>query len=257
MIPFRIWHHIQKLRNWIEARGWLHFGEYLTLGWSYNLLSRFCHMHLTAGGGGDDDISFSIAVPPVAIWLHAEFDWKSRFCFRRILDKEMEIELSVHHWGLWWSLWHTAHEWVKGTPKWRNGCWYPLDTLFGKVEYFDNKNEQKRHEVEIPLFERKYKGKAVIYKCWWRRKYIPWKLHEKVYCEIEIPGGIPVGGKGENSWDCGPDKIFAFTTQGRDIGEGIAKLIGDVIETRNRYGEGLENIYQTAWGEFDEAHSGQ
>lgn len=54
---------------------------------------------------------------------------------------------------------------------------------------------------------------------------------------IDVPGGIPVEGKGENSWDCGMDGTFGFST-GREhnLEEAIGALVGSVLRDRERYG---------------------
>jgi hypothetical protein len=67
------WKHYQKLRNWLEARGWLIFdfdrNYRYKLEWSYSLGDTFCHCYSQIKEG---TITWSIGVPGLAIWLHLE-----------------------------------------------------------------------------------------------------------------------------------------------------------------------------------------
>lgn len=52
---------------------------------------------------------------------------------------------------------------------------------------------------------------------------------------IDIPSGIPVEGKGENSWDCGMDGTFGISAPGR-VSDAIGSLVASVMRDRSRYG---------------------
>lgn len=54
------------------------------------------------------------------------------------------------------------------------------------------------------------------------------------YIKLEVPGGIPVEGKGENSWDCGMDGIFG--TSGKTVAEAVGNCARSVLRYRERYG---------------------
>jgi hypothetical protein len=61
-----------------------------------------------------------------------------------------------------------------------------------------------------------------------------------MYCDVEIPGGIPFNGKGENSWDCGTDGLFGSSFP-IDVLEGsvskcIGKVVENVMDSRFKYG---------------------
>jgi hypothetical protein len=56
--------------------------------------------------------------------------------------------------------------------------------------------------------------------------------------EIDIPGGIPIEGKGENSWDCSMDGVFSCSF-GNDITtalDALEALKADILKDRRRYG---------------------
>lgn len=54
------------------------------------------------------------------------------------------------------------------------------------------------------------------------------------HVKIDVPGGIPVEGKGENSWDCGMDGIFG--TSGPTVPEAVANCTRAALRYRERYG---------------------
>ncbi len=75
------------------------------------------------------------------------------------------------------------------------------------------------------------------------------------HAEVESKAGLPVPGKGENSWDCGPDAIFSLHTPvggvdtdggsrtapyGREwVGQALAAAQASVYRDRTRYGSGI------------------
>jgi hypothetical protein len=218
----RCWHHYQKLRNWLEARGWLIFNfdknHRYELGWSYSLGDTFCHCYNQIKEG---KITISLAVPGLAIWLHLETLWYG--------IENREIGIRIHNYGIYWNLWTDDNE---RYSKLRNGNWYPLDTLFGRMEYSQEK--VKWEEVIIAMPEGNYKARAKCYNCYWKRKIGFKKKRKRV--EIEIENGIPVPGKGTESYNCGEDAVYSITMNTESVEEGIGKLVTSILETRKRYG---------------------
>lgn len=51
---------------------------------------------------------------------------------------------------------------------------------------------------------------------------------------LEIPGGIPAEGKGENSWDCGMDGLFGCG--GQTLEEAIGRAVSSSLRDRSRHG---------------------
>lgn len=51
---------------------------------------------------------------------------------------------------------------------------------------------------------------------------------------LDIPGGIPHWGKGENSWDCGMNGLFG--TSGDTVEDAIANAVRSTMRDRNRFG---------------------
>jgi hypothetical protein len=52
--------------------------------------------------------------------------------------------------------------------------------------------------------------------------------------KLDIPGGIPHNGKGENSWDCGDDGLWGCG--GDTVEEAIGHAVSSVLRSRRRYG---------------------
>ncbi len=57
--------------------------------------------------------------------------------------------------------------------------------------------------------------------------------------DIEIPGGIPIPGKGENSWDCEDDAIYAQTQPVSPTSPCLREIVDDlalsVLRRRMQY----------------------
>lgn len=62
-----------------------------------------------------------------------------------------------------------------------------------------------------------------------------WRRQSWISTTIEVPGGIPVEGKGENSWDCGMDGTFGISAPGH-VHDVIGSLVASVTRDRARRG---------------------
>lgn len=170
---------------------------------------------------------FSLNIPYI-VSLYFTF----RLPFYRF-KKENNISLSIHDNSIWWELWVPWGEWHSKTPKWRHGCFHVDDFLLGKSKYSDEIIEER--EVEVPMPEGTYRANATLKKCTWTRK----RGRPKSIMRVEInmiEAGIPFEGKGENSWDCGPDATHGITTAARTIAEGVGNLVGSVLRNRVKNG---------------------
>jgi hypothetical protein len=67
---------------------------------------------------------------------------------------------------------------------------------------------------------------------WVRDKIFKPTVHRSF--SLDIVGGIPVEGKGENSWDCGMDGVFG--TSGKTVEDAVANCVRSVTRMRNQYG---------------------
>ncbi len=123
-------------------------------------------------------------------------------------------------------------EWRRDDPWWRKDIvLHVVDWLIGRARCTTTKGEPSR--VVIPMPEGSYLANATTESRVWRRRwYWPDRRHDSVW--IDIPGGIPHSGKGENSWDCGDDGLFG--TGGDTLEEAIANVVRSVLKSRRRYG---------------------
>lgn len=147
--------------------------------------------------------------------------------------QETEIAVKWHDGGLWWSLWHPTMEWSAGTPKWRNGHFDPADFLLGRHTY--SSEELSTENVEVPMPERTYAGTVTLTRDTWKRPR--WPFGRSIYrANIEVDGGVPHPGKGENSWDCGEDATYSMTCPARTAEDAVGALVKSVLSSRRQYG---------------------
>lgn len=162
------------------------------------------------------------------------------------------FELWFHDHAVWWSVWHPQHEWKKGTPKWRNGSFHWWDWLTGKPVHSSEVTEGPV-DVVIPMPEGGYRATVTIKRSTWNRPRWPWPQEHYGY-EVDVlsrpgPDGpylpegtgprtngyIPVPGKGENSWDCGGDGIFAMSGPGKTVEKAIGDVVASALRDRKRH----------------------
>lgn len=156
------------------------------------------------------------------------------------------IGLAVHGGYIWLDFWNDPME-SRGTdPWWWHMSFNPMDAIFGRYVYSDQTIEER--DIEVPMPEKAYPATAKLQVCHWQRKRSPFiKRMERV--SIEIPGGIPKEGKGENSWDCGLDATFSMTTNASSIAEGVGQLVGSVLADRIRHGGWGDWNFKKTWPE--------
>lgn len=83
---------------------------------------------------------------------------------------------------------------------------------------------EKSYEVKITLKERVDS---------WAR----WPFKRRmVTSEAEVEGGVPVPGKGENSYDCGQDAIYSQYCAAKTFDEALSSLYASAMRSRERYG---------------------
>jgi hypothetical protein len=268
-----VWWHAQNLSDhgpmWRYGRAWLRWSRgdantghsyrpMLEVNPEWNVAPRAsAGLSLQLGGGdGNTDIQLSVDVGLARAYL--TFDsplwkpWLERILpgywierhgtyqhfdepgpNRLKITQETEIAVKWHGGGLWWSLWHSTMEWKSSTPKWRNGHFDPADFLLGRHKY--SSEELSTENVEVPMPERMYPGTVTLTRDTWKRPR--WPFSRSMYrANIEVEGGVPHPGKGENSWDCGEDATYSLTCKARTAEEAVGKLVGSVLSSRRRYG---------------------
>lgn len=153
---------------------------------------------------------------------------------------DREIAISFHNGGMWWSFWTDPMSWSSKTPKWRHGNFNFIDFALGRDKCEHDTIEAR--DVLVPMPEKAYPAKAELQRWTWRRPR--WFAKTIMRVSIEIDGGIPLPGKGENSWDCGDDATFSITCMAKSIPEGVGILVGSVLRDRVRYGGWSEWVWK-------------
>ncbi len=164
-------------------------------------------------------------------WVYAtggiRFPWVKR-------GDRRSLQLTFHDRAVWWNVWRNDDSWSSDVPYWRSGSFHPVDALFGRDVCTRITKEQR--DVLVPMPEKAYPATAELVEFSWKRPGWPW-ARKMLRVSIEVPGGIPHSGKGENSWDCGDDATFGMTTgECRSIPEGVGQLVGSCLRDRVRYG---------------------
>jgi len=243
-----------KGRGWRHGRAWLDIGpsderKYPSRPWNFGVewvLAQLGHNWLGVSaalgeGDGDDELHTSVQVPGVALYLHAQTPLTRKLtallCRKKThgyrAAKELRVAIGRHPLTLRSKLW--TDPWSEdGAPKWRDLYLELRPLLFGRATYHREVIEER--EVLVPMPERAYPATAVLTACTWTHQRFGWPRRRLLRVEIEIPGGVPVPGKGTEAWNCGDDATFGLTTPADSISEGIARLVQTTLERRERYG---------------------
>lgn len=204
-------------------RGWLYIGSRFQIAVDFLLFKNDLAI---SAGRGEHSLKFHVAIPYL-FSFYIKFDGILPSGYPR------ELSLKVHGNALWWSLWCDPWGDTRPTPRWRDSCFH-FDTFFlGKSTCTRTTLEER--DVLIPMPEKAYPAHAKIELFEWSRPR--WFTRRMKRCHIDVPGGIPHEGKGENSWDCGVDATYGITTgECKTIAQGVGILVGHVLHDRVRYG---------------------
>lgn len=128
--------------------------------------------------------------------------------------------------------------------------WYIVisDKIFGNNKYREEIIDEGKTIITMP--EGIYKATYKKFNSFWKRPLLPFEKKIKRIM-IDIPGGIPHPGKGENSWDCGMDATFGITmplNYSETIQEATKRVALGVLKDRQRHGS-LNNPAYLEWRE--------
>lgn len=203
-----------RLPLWRHGRAW--WGR---LGWEWSLLRRTSLLGASIGRRGA-----SLRLPGFSIYVH---------------DNHSE-NYSDGRFGLTWSdgclrlehPWIRQMEWRSDDPWYRKQVRLPLvDWLIGRARCEVTDGEP--FAVVVPMPEGSYAATAQPKTYIWRRRWY-WPLLRRDSVSLDIPGGIPFAGKGENGWDCGDDGLWG--TSGDTTEKAIANAVESVLKSRRKYG---------------------
>lgn len=184
------------------------------------------HVTLSFPDKDDDrDVVLSVASPLLAVWLSIR-----NIVPRRIKPyKDREIGVVHVHGSVWFNFLY-SYEYNSGI---RITLDY-LNLLLGKVKY-DNE-EMATVKVKIPMPESSYDAEITLMESTFKRPR--WFEKKIARCIVDIPGGIPIPGKGDNSWDIDDDAVFSLTIPCDNIPEAVSKTVAHVLRSRwERSGE--------------------
>lgn len=232
--PTMIWGHWQNLNekgnsfgNPIRnGRAWLRSGDLnFNIEWNLGTLQTAVKLKL-----GDDEYSvkWHAALPGIAIYAGVDHPWL-RSLFRSWTEAR-DIRVAIHDGSIWWDIWTKPHYWSSSTPRWRSNNFSIQDLVLGPLSV--SEVILQTEDVIIPMPEGLYEGKVTLSRQ--TRSRSRWFDRHMQIAYINMKTGIPVPGKGENSWDCGQDSLHGMSTTAASISEAIGKVVADVLRTRMR-----------------------
>ncbi len=246
----RCW--LNNSHEYMRYDGKLHYKEDtwgIMVEWLFG--GHHCSINFHLGTGDvDEDLGLSFCIPYVLnLWMEIKAPWIKRLCYRVLpirhynykddgshssrIGSDREISIRVFDWAIWWSLWMPVDECRLDEPWYRRENFRPIDFLFGRQDYSARVIDEGVCVIPMPegCYIATYKTKF----CEWTRKRSPFK-ETRFRTEVDIPGGIPVPGKGENSWDCEDDAVNRVSFPGRTKWEAISGIVETVMRDRIRYG---------------------
>lgn len=222
-------------------RMWLRWGN-LSLH-TQTAKARDVSVALSFQRHADDDITAHAGLWPVVTYVGIEHPW-ARWLAKRLAGNESrEIRAwfgpddSTDYVSAHWTLWLDPNEWRSTTPRWRSGGWYPAQTLFGPITYSETPAaKQYADPVRILMPEGEYLATVNHTVSTWTRPRWPGKWLEMRSTTVEVDGGIPIPGKGENGWDCDEDAVYKSSIRGHSASEAVRRFVLDVHRTRMERG---------------------
>lgn len=233
-----------------HGRAWLNLRKG-QIHWEW-MLGRFeCAAYAEIGGGESGrDLLFHIAIPfLISFFLVFESLWPQRLTPGKwepstirpgekwFNPEQRKIGINFHSGMVWFSLWENSHEWSSRQPWWWQFTFNPLDFFLGSTRHSEETLQET--DAEVPMPEGKYPAKVRLFLSTWKRPR--WPFAQRIYrAHVDVEGGIPIPGKGENSWDIGDDAVFSITTPAKSVSEAIKAMADSALRTRYRHGGGYD-----------------
>jgi hypothetical protein len=160
--------------------------------------------------------------------------------FKHVLpetDASRTYSLSVVDGTLHWDFGKpgSGDEWHRNDPlNWMRGCRFILDDIFGRAEHsLEKVGPSVRAVACFP--EGQYTLTLQRETRTWKRPRWPFPYVRKaVDITLEKPPGFQ--GKGENSYDCGPDAIYGMSSPGHSYEDAVAAYVKAVLQERAKRG---------------------
>lgn len=193
--------------------------------------------------GGESDVGLDLYLGRfLSLWLRARHPWLR--WLRSSKERHPDDWYEARHYGvrlfpyrgcfLRAQCGERENRWSRSDPWWRSMS-LTTTTILGRqrFETVDGDSGMTR----VPLPEGSYSASWTEKLSERRFVRFPFSLlppKRRRYVSLDIPGGIPVEGKGENSWDCGMDGVMGVS--GRTVEDTVANAVRAVLRDRDRYG---------------------
>ena len=234
-------------RNWNDTLDKKAWSVSLELGTRGNSWVNFGAAFSLEPHGDWGDLHLRLGVPKLDIYL----GWESPLALK--IAKALhgpgygERETGFRLYGdvLTWHVWHDPMgEWGRNTPWWRYKYLHLTDLICGRSKYSDETLDTGDCTIAKP--EGKYAATYKVFRSTWKRPRGFTKTLDRI--DIEISKGIPIPGKGENSYDIDDDKTFGVTMplNGRSIRECCDDVARNALKTRQER-ESLTWIPSAGW----------
>jgi hypothetical protein len=237
----------RRRTEWLAGRCW--WGPW-RLEWHIPAW-KSCAIELDFNDGdSSDEIQIHIGLWLFAFWLSCEglpipvghwftATWDKQDPTRTVFSRDgRRMGLSFYGGRLRLDFWARTMEWRSSDPWWIKGV---------RLDFADLLLGQRKHEHEIlsdwksvviPMPEGCYESRMREERRTWRRTRWPWWPFKIVqeYLEIDIPGGIPHEGKGENSYDCDEDGLWGCSSSSWSVEKAVGHVVEVCLKDRKNYG---------------------
>lgn len=232
-----------------SGRSWLCLADRLEWHWEWHWFTpKNRNLGFQVGlhdGDGEDGVLLSLSIPWLCnLYVGLEGLLPCRNSRRYGIEYHFSREMG--QWGCLALLWASRDDW---DDKDKSLNFYksidPCDVIFGKQVYSADLVRECSMELGLAWAgeREKYDANVKVERCSWvrPRDRFGWLTMQRLSMDIDIPGGIPIPGKGENSWDCDDDAIFGTGAKIEDssdesLAKGWEKVAEGILETRRRHG---------------------
>lgn len=161
-------------------------------------------------------------------YLTIQANWTRKLS--KIIETEFKIMFNSSPASLSYSFFTNPD---MNTPwSWRNNYIDLVRFFLGNPKYSEEVTDIGTTQIDLP--EKSYETFYKVKNRYWKHPRWPFKK-KHTGIEFEIPGGLPVPGKGENSWDCDDDAIFSISMPFEDsVREARNKVAIDILKTRQK-----------------------
>lgn len=180
------------------------------------------------------------------LWVHFGGLLPYRWLERHNADGSVDYDTRVFGFtaderGFRWDFWARDMHWSRSDPWWMRQSHEWATMFFGRDTVDQEIVAEGTCVVPMPeanypatfettKYTRRYKGRFGKI----RDLVLGPRFHYSTNVEPGKPVAVP--GKGENSWDCDDDAIYASSSGGRSVEHAIAGLVEHALQTRRRHG---------------------